>query len=304
MSTPKTPVTLRKAVDAYLATLERPETVRAYAKALGPLAEHFGPDTALEAVDPDDVAAWLEERWGKTAPGTRNLRLASVRAASAWWMKRPRRWITLSLADGIERARAEDTLPTEVLSPAEMKALIAQCSRRGPSGIRNRALIMMLYRSGLRLGEALAFRPGDIDHDSDPPSIQLLATKSRKAQVRYYDASAEPDLLRWLDTRKARGINGHHPVFCTLNGDPLSQPYVRATLHRYAESAGIVKRVHPHAFRKTFALELEAAGVPLDEIQGLLGHGSLAVTFRYLRKGSNRDAGRALSAATLPDVSG
>ena len=183
-----------------------------------------------------------------------------------------------------------------------MTAIIGQCSRRAPTGIRNRALLMLLYRSGLRVSEVLALRPADVDLTRH--SIRLLDTKSGGAQTRGFHPSADDALSRWLDTRRSLGIGGEHGprLFCTLAGGPLSDDYVRGLLRRLAAKAGITKRVHPHGLRHTFAVELEAAGTPVTTISKLLGHSSVAVTARYLDHLTNGEAVAALQSVDLPPL--
>jgi site-specific recombinase XerD len=200
--------------------------------------------------------------------------------------------------------------PAEPLTPAEVTVLLDGCSRRAPTGIRNRALLTLLYRSGLRVGEILALRPADVDLTAH--TVRLLETKSGQPQTRGFHPSAGDALARWLDTRKALGIGrrraGHGGagaggrLFCTLAGDPLSEDYVRAMMRRLAARAGIAKRVHPHGWRHTFAVELEAAGTPVTVISKLLGHSSVAVTARYLDHLTNRQAVAALTTAELPPL--
>jgi len=200
--------------------------------------------------------------------------------------------------------------PAEPLSPAEVTAIIGQCSRRAPTGIRNRALLTLLYRSGLRVSEVLAVRPHDVDMARH--SIRLVETKSGQPQTRGFHPSADDALARWLDTRKALGIGRRRAgpggagaggrLFCTLAGTPLSDDYVRGLLHRLGGKAGIPKRVHPHGLRHTFAVELETAGTPVTTISKLLGHSSVAVTARYLDHLTNGQAVTALEAADLPPI--
>jgi site-specific recombinase XerD len=195
--------------------------------------------------------------------------------------------------------RAHRSLPAEPLSPAEVAALLGACSRRAPTGIRNRALITLLYRSGLRISEALALRTSDVDLDAH--TIRLRSTKSGKPQTRGFHPAADDALARWLDTRKQLGIrNGR--LFCTLDGGPVSDAYVRQLLPRLAAKAGIEKRVHAHGLRHTFAVELEAAGTPATTISKLLGHSSVAVTARYLDHLTNHQAVAALQTADLPPL--
>jgi site-specific recombinase XerD len=189
--------------------------------------------------------------------------------------------------------------PAEVLSTEEVAALIAGCSPKAPTGIRNRALIWLLYRSGLRVSEALDLRPADADLTRH--ALRVLHGKGDKATTRGFHPTATDALARWLDTRKALGIRGG-PLFCTLAGKPVSDRYVRNLLHRLAGQAGIDKRVHPHGLRHTYAAELEDAGLTVSEISKLLGHSSAAVTARYLDHLTNDRAIAALEAAELPEL--
>ena len=107
-------------------------------------------------------------------------------------------------------------LPPEPLTPDEVKALIRACSKRAATGIRNRALIVVLYRAGLRISEALALFPKDLDAQAS--TIRVLHGKGDHDRVVGLDAGAWAILQLWLDRRAAAGINGHAPVFCTLKG--------------------------------------------------------------------------------------
>jgi site-specific recombinase XerD len=195
--------------------------------------------------------------------------------------------------------RQDQTYPPQPLTPAEVSALLARCSRRAPTGIRNRALIMLLYRSGLRISEALALRPSGIDLNAH--TARVLHGKGNKATVRPLHPSADDALMRWLDQRKALGVpNG--PMFCTLDGGPVSDRYVRDLLKRLGAKAAIDKRVHPHGLRHTYANELREAGADIVVISKALGHSSIAVTARYLDHLTNSQAVDAVAALDLPEV--
>lgn len=171
--------------------------------------------------------------------------------------------------------------PAEILSEAEVAALLKACSPKAPTGIRNRALITIMYRAGLRVSEALALFPKDVDADAG--TITVLHGKGDKRRIVGLDPGAFAVLARWLDRRTALGINGRYRIFCTLRGASVQSAYVRALLPRLAAKAGIEKRVHPHGLRHTHAAELAREGTPLNLVQAQLGHSSLATTDRYLR---------------------
>ena len=125
--------------------------------------------------------------------------------------------------------------------------LLCACSSRAPTGVRNRAIIALAWRSGLRIGEAA-----------------LVA--------------------RWLEVRRKRGLGCMGLVFCVLQGGPVDPSYIRHLLPRLARRAGIMKRVHAHGLRHAFAIGLEREGATVSVIRDLLGHSSAAVTDRYLRR--------------------
>jgi site-specific recombinase XerD len=170
--------------------------------------------------------------------------------------------------------------PAEPLTPGEVSLLLRGCSLRAPTGIRNRALIAVMYRAGLRVSEALALRPTDVN--TTDGTLRVLHGKGDKSRTVGLDAAALDTVARWMDKRREYGFrNG--PLFCTLAGAPMSAGYVRDMLKRQCAKAGIEKRVHPHGLRHTHAAELVREGVPINVIRDQLGHSSLAVTDRYLR---------------------
>jgi site-specific recombinase XerD len=194
---------------------------------------------------------------------------------------------------------AGKTYPPEVMTPDEVAAIIGACSAKARTGIRNRALLTLLYRSGLRISEALALKPSDINLSEH--TVRVLHGKGNKATTRGFHPSATDALARWLDTRRGLGLrNG--PLFCTLAGKPIYAQYVRILLGRLADQVGVDKRVHPHGLRHTFAVELERAGTPVTVISKLLGHSSIAVTSRYLDHLSNHQAVSALEDVDLPPL--
>lgn len=181
--------------------------------------------------------------------------------------------------------------PAEVLTEAEVAALLDVCSQKAATGIRNRALITVMYRAGLRVSEALSLRPGDIDADAG--TITVLHGKGDGRRVIGLDPGALAALARWTDRRLAAGLDVRHTVFCTLRGASLKSAYVRALLPRLAARAGVQKRVHPHGLRHTHASELAREGTPLNLVQAQLGHASRATTDRYLKHIAPEKPGKA-----------
>jgi site-specific recombinase XerD len=178
-------------------------------------------------------------------------------------------------------------LPPELLTPEDVRGLLAACSARAPTGVRNRALVVTLYRAGLRLDEALTLLPADVDVAAGSIHVgQRTGGHEREAGI---DTAALAIVRHWLRVRSSLGIGAEAPLFCTLSGGPVHPAYVRQLLPRLAEKAGIDKRVHAQGLRYTHAAELAAEGMPAELIQAQLGHESLASTDRYLRRTSTEE---------------
>ena len=192
-------------------------------------------------------------------------------------------------------------LPPEVLTTDEMFRLIDACGR-GPAGRRNRALITAMWRAGLRVGEALALYPKDVDLNNG--RITILHGKGDKRRVVAIDPQAAAILDIWARERQDLGLTGRHLYFCVISspcrGQKLGDAYVRELCKRLAVKAGIEKRVHPHGFRHTYASYL-GEQLPPHVVQRMLGHTSLAVTVRYLDHLSPSAAIEAVRAVEWPE---
>lgn len=235
------------------------------------------PDVALEA-----SKAVAGEQLART-------RLAAAAAAGDPLLTatgRPRSVVTLSeYRRGRAPANKGKRYPAEVLTPGEIAALL-EALPDGGSGIRSRALIVLLWRVGLRAAEALALRVQDVDLEVG--SVTVLHGKGAKRRVVGIDGPTRDYLREWLAERDRIGITPGAALFCTISNDrgglgrPLGASSLREMLKLYARKAGIEKRVHPHGLRHTCAAEMHREGVPMLLIQQQLGHNDLAMTAHYV----------------------
>ena len=128
---------------------------------------------------------------------------------------------------------ARKTYPAEVLTPAEVQALISACSPKSRTGIRNRALLTLLYRSGLRISEVVGDRKRGIpplkvsDVDLDKHTIRVLHGKGDKATTRGFHPSATDALARWLDVRRQLGLNGRPRCSAPWTASRYTPQYLR-----------------------------------------------------------------------------
>lgn len=188
----------------------------------------------------------------------------------------------------------DDPMPDELLTPDEARSLVQASSGRAPTGMRNRALVAVMYRSGLRPGEALALMPADVDLDAG--IVVVPARKGGRRRTTGLDATTRALIRAWLDRRAERGISPDAPLFSTLAGEPLKAAYVRELLPRLARRAGIHKRVHPLALRYANAAELAEEGMPASMIDRHLGVAPVGGARRYRRQVGEGDVAGAVAA--------
>lgn len=187
-----------------------------------------------------------------------------------------------------------ETMSEDLLTPDEARALVAASSGRAPTGTRNRALVAVMYRSGLRPGEALALMPGDVDLVAG--TVRVPPRKGGHPRLTGLDAGTRELIRMWMVRRAERGIGDDRTLFCTLAGEPLKAAYVRELLPRLARRARIRKRVHPLALRYANAAELAEEGMPAGIIDRHLGVAAAGGARRYRRQVSEADVAAAIAA--------
>ena len=168
--------------------------------------------------------------------------------------------------------------------PPTVEEIIAVMRSAGdePDGLRLRGVIVMLWRAGLRISEALSLSETDLDPDRG--AVLIRHGKGDKRREVGMDRWAWAQLEPWL------GLRGALPpgaLFCVLRGPtrggPCAPPGIRCQLHHAARDAGVRRRFSPHQLRHAHAVEMSREGISLIVIQRQLGHADLAITSRYLR---------------------
>jgi site-specific recombinase XerD len=152
----------------------------------------------------------------------------------------------------------------------------------GVSGVRLRGLVVVMWRAGLRISEALALAETDLDRRRG--AVLVRCGKGGKWREVGMDDWAWDQLAPWLEARRCLPIGA---LFCVLRGPTRGQPWsasgVRSQLRRTASSAGVRRRFAPHQLRHAHAVEMAREGVPLLVIQRQLGHANLGITSIYLQ---------------------
>ena len=167
----------------------------------------------------------------------------------------------------------------KVLTPDEIAAVLGAPDTSTPGGLRDRALLEVLYATGLRVGELVSLRLADL---SLADELRVLG-KGRRERIVLVGAPAQEALARYLDEGRSKLVRGHDSGYAFLNrrGGPLTDRGVRVILDRCLRRAALGRRISPHVLRHTFATHLLDGGADLRSVQELLGHVNLSTTQIY-----------------------
>ena len=162
-----------------------------------------------------------------------------------------------------------------------------------PTGHRNKALLMVLVKSGIRVSEMCDLRPVDLDIEHGRMYVRY-GKNGYDRWVKLFDTEGYLD--RWLSYRATLGLRDSEPLLCCISknkvGKKVSRFYVAQMLKRVSINAGIEHRIHAHAFRHLLAHRLIMKNVPILAIKEQLGHQNVWITEEYL---NSLGGGRALS---------
>jgi integrase/recombinase XerD len=272
----------RRALERYLehVALERrlsPRTVTAYRGDLERLATGLAREGAdLERATAADLAAYTADlRRRSYSPGTIRRALSTARGFFAHLVELGER--ADDPAVNLVPPRLWRRLPT-VLSERQVESLLAAPDTTRPLGLRDRAMIELLYATGLRVGELVGLELAQLRLDA---GFLLAFGKGSKERVVPVGEQAEGWLRRYLAEVRPRLAKGRHErVFVNRRGGVLSRQGTWKILRRYGARAGI-RRLSPHVLRHSFATHLLEHDADLRSVQLMLGHSAISTTQIY-----------------------
>lgn len=280
-----------KAIEEFLEYLELEQnrsqkTIQNYSHYLIRLSDFAG-DIKVEDIDSELIRKWrlwLNRLGTNTSDElskvTQNYHLIALRSFLRFCIKRG---YTALPPDQIELARTVRPQVT-FLTPEELERLASQPDLSNPTGLRDRAIIELLFSSGLRVSELVGL---DREHINLKRREFMVRGKGQKDRPIFIS----PEAASWIDQYLQKRQDNTKPLFIRYSGSKkidLSGNYHRLTARsvqrmvaRYARLAGITKHVSPHTLRHSFATDLLMNGADLRSVQAMLGHSNIATTQIY-----------------------
>jgi integrase/recombinase XerD len=232
----------------------------------------------LDAVKADDVVRYAErlrQRGLKSSSVAR--RLSALRGLYRHLVREGA--LGANPTDHVDRPRTVRPLP-RTLSPEAAAALVEAPDITRPLGVRDRALLELLYATGMRASECLALRLDDLNLSA---GYLVCTGKGRQQRLVPVGAQALDWVRAWLRDARPRFTrardSGH--LFVNARGQRLSRQALWAIVRRTGRAAGITRRISPHVLRHSFASHLLEGGADLRAVQAMLGHADIATTQIY-----------------------
>ena len=266
-------------------------TVRAYLGDVHSLLDHAARLglSAPRDLDLRTLRSWLAKQQTTGRSRTTLARRATAARVFTAWLARSGR-AESDAGSSLGSPRPHHTLPA-VLRVDEAADLVARASEiaadDGPVGLRDVAVLELLYATGMRVGELVGADVDDVD--ADRRVVQVFG-KGRKERAVPYGAPASAALEAWLrEGRPALATSGSGTaLFLGVRGGRLDQRAVRSLVHARVAAVPGAPDIGPHGLRHTAATHLLEGGADLRTVQELLGHASLATTQRYTHVSTDR----------------
>lgn len=200
--------------------------------------------------------------------------LSSLRSFFHFCIRRG--WLKVNLADGIAAPKSPKKLPKTL--DVDQTAQFVEVAGDGFMALRDRALLELIYSSGLRLAEVVSLNIADIDW---PDAMLSVTGKGNKTRSLPIGSAAMKALNYWLPMRAQYAQPSEHALFTTQRGTRISHRAVQMRLQQLSLQQGMDNPVHPHMLRHSFASHMLESSGDLRLVQEMLGHANISTTQIY-----------------------
>ncbi len=256
-----------------------PHTIDSYKRDLTQLAQYLTKNQ-IRLVNTDHIvlrgflATLYEKQWKKS---TIARKLAAIRSFFQYSLKQ--RWIEDNPAKLLSTPKLDKHIPS-FLSEEEMQKFLDLPISNKPLDLRDRAMLELLYATGLRVGELVGSNIEDINF---PERLIRVRGKGKKERILPFGKTAEESLQSYLRVRSSihKGEIDERAVFLNVRGGRITSRSVQRIVDSHFRQTALRRKISPHSLRHSFASHLLSRGADLRVIQELLGHESLATTQKY-----------------------
>lgn len=181
--------------------------------------------------------------------------------------------------ENIQAPHVEKKAP-EVLTVEEVELLLAQPSPQKTKGVRDRAMLELLYATGMRVTELISVKMQELNL----PMNYVVCSDGEKERVLPFGKRTKEALERYLEQARGELLKGEESewLFVNCSGAPMSRQGFWKLVKRYAARADITKDITPHTLRHSFAIHLLQKGANLQQVQERLGHSDISTTQIYV----------------------
>lgn len=239
-----------------------------------------GSGVDVSQVDEDIVRSYIRHLYGKCRKTSIARKLSAIRSFYRFLIVKG--LLKTNPAGAVSSPKLEKFLPS-VLTVEEAGELIESVAQKGAGALdvlRDRAVLELLYSSGIRVSELIGLDMEDVDFNSG--TMRVLG-KGSKERLAFIGKRADAALCAYLSARVKAGAGVRGPLFEGRSGKRLSARTVERIVKRHVALSGINKSPTPHSLRHSFATHLLDAGTDLRSIQEMLGHSNLSTTQRYTK---------------------
>lgn len=251
-------------------------TLAAYRRDLNALAQHLGGARLLQASE-SELAAWFAAEYQATRPSTANRRLAVLRRFYRWSLRESR--IAADPTLRLQAAAMPQRFP-KAISEAQVEDLLAAPDVETALGLRDRAMLELLYATGLRVSELVGLSLAQLGLQE---GLVRVLGKGGKERIVPLGEEARLWVERYMAFSRTQllGRRSADAVFVTDRGAGMTRQGFWLVIKRHARTAGISAPLSPHGLRHAFATHLLNHGADLRVVQMLLGHADISTTQIY-----------------------
>jgi Site-specific recombinase XerD len=231
-------------------------------------------DLDLTELDKDDLKDYLGSIYSEVKASSLRRKIVSIR--QFYLLLHKRKIIEDNPALTLTGPKKDGVLPG-ALTRDEMTRLIEYNYPQNLKGLRDRAIIEMLYSSGVRVGELISLKIKDMDFKGK--TVNVLG-KGKKERLLPVTSQAIDSIENYL-MKRPTGKEKESIIFCNLKGEPLTERGVQYIIDMLARNCGIYRKITPHMLRHSFATHFLENGMNLRYLQALLGHSNLSTTEIY-----------------------